>query len=265
MAFLFVLFLIIIFVLLELQPGSIENQFLGNPEIPPEAREILRERLGLNNPTLEFPNVWNGRLPEFIFNFFQLDFGVSWTEYPREVTDILISRLPRTVVLFLTSTLTAYWLGFASGKLVAWRRGTRTEHAVTVTGIAVALCAVFAAASNIVRWGIARGRIDADDGMPVKLAIVALWFGLFGVLFVLLWPYIGINGEGYYASQTVFEDGSGDGQVLLVQDREFLNVGFYVGILGFVAYPAYLWADAHAAREAKNATTGAPASKGQAA
>lgn len=128
MAFLFVLFLTIVFFLLQAQPGSIENQFLGNPEIPPEAREILRERLGLNRPLI-------GQYTSFITNFFQLDFGVSWTEYPREVTDILLGRLPRTVVLFLTATLAAYWLGFASGKLVAWRRGTKTEHAVTVTGI----------------------------------------------------------------------------------------------------------------------------------
>lgn len=128
MAFLFVLFLTIVFFLLQAQPGSIENQFLGNPEIPPEAREILRERLGLNQPLL-------GQYWSFITNFFVLDFGVSWTEYPREVTDILIGRLPRTVVLFLTATLMAYGLGFASGKLVAWRRGTKTEHAVTVTGI----------------------------------------------------------------------------------------------------------------------------------
>jgi peptide/nickel transport system permease protein len=128
MAFLFVMFLTIIFFLLQAQPGSIENQFLGNPEIPPEAREILRARLGLNRP------LW-GQYTSFITNFFQLDFGVSWTEYPREVTSILISRLPRTVVLFMTATLSAYWLGFASGKLVAWKRGTRTEHTVTVTGI----------------------------------------------------------------------------------------------------------------------------------
>ena len=135
MAFLFFVFLIIIFLLLELQPGSIENQFLGNPEIPPEAREILRERLGLNQPTVEFPQIWEGRLPSFIINFFQADFGVSWEQYPTPVRDILLSRLPRTVVLFLTATLLAYWLGFSTGKLVAWRRNTRTEHAVTVTGI----------------------------------------------------------------------------------------------------------------------------------
>ena len=128
MAFLFVLFLTIIFFLLQAQPGSIENQFLGNPEIPPEAREILRDRLGLNRP------LW-GQYTSFITNFFQMDFGVSWTEYPREVTSILIGRLPRTVVLFLTATLSAYWLGFASGILAAWRRGTKTEHTVTVTGI----------------------------------------------------------------------------------------------------------------------------------
>lgn len=128
MAFLFVLFLTIVFFLLEAQPGSIENQFLGNPEIPPEAREILRARLGLDKPLI-------GQYWSFVTNFFQLDFGVSWEQYPREVTDILINRLPRTIVLFLTATLSAYWLGFASGKLVAWRRGTKTEHAVTVTGI----------------------------------------------------------------------------------------------------------------------------------
>ncbi len=128
MAFLFVLFLTILFFLLQAQPGDISSQFVGNPEIPPEAKEILRERLGLNE------SLW-GQYTTFIINFFKLDFGVSFTEYPREVSDILLSRLPRTVVLFLTATLLAYWMGFATGKLVAWRRNTKLEHVVTVTGI----------------------------------------------------------------------------------------------------------------------------------
>jgi len=47
MFLLFVVFLTVLFFLLEAQPGDLSQQYIGNPEIPPEAKVILIERLGL--------------------------------------------------------------------------------------------------------------------------------------------------------------------------------------------------------------------------
>ena len=128
MAILFVLFLSIVWLLLQAMPGDIADTLVGNPDIPLQARLDLRERLGLNEP------LWN-QYVTYITNFFRGEMGVSFSRYPQEVSTILWNALPRTLVLFLTATLFAYWLGFKTGKLIAWNRGLRTEQGLITSGI----------------------------------------------------------------------------------------------------------------------------------
>ena len=128
MAILFVAFLSLVWLLLQLMPGDISDTLVGNPDIPLSARLALKERLGLNEP------LWNQYLA-YITNFFRGEMGVSFSRYPEEVSTILWNALPRTLVLFLTATIFAYWLGFKTGKLIAWRRGAKTEQGLIVSGI----------------------------------------------------------------------------------------------------------------------------------
>ncbi|HEU4806892.1 MAG TPA: ABC transporter permease [Homoserinimonas sp.] len=128
MAILFVAFLSIVWLLLQAMPGDIADTLVGNPDIPLEARIAMRERLGLDEPLLQ-------QYFTYITNFFRGDMGVSFSRFPQEVSDILWQALPRTLVLFLTATLFAYWLGFKSGKLIAWNRGRRAEQGLITSGI----------------------------------------------------------------------------------------------------------------------------------
>jgi peptide/nickel transport system permease protein len=128
MAILFVAFLSLVWLLLQLMPGDISDTLVGNPDIPLQARIALKERLGLDQP------LWN-QYVSYITNFFRGEMGVSFSRYPQEVSAILWNALPRTLVLFLTATLFAYWLGFKTGKLIAWRRGAKTEQGLIVSGI----------------------------------------------------------------------------------------------------------------------------------
>jgi peptide/nickel transport system permease protein len=128
MAILFVIFLTLIWFLLQAMPGDISDQLVANPNIPMETRNELREQLGLNEP------LWQQYLT-YITNFFQGEMGVSFSRYPQEVSAILWTALPRTLVLFLTATIFAYWLGFKTGKLIAWKRGEKTEQGLIVSGI----------------------------------------------------------------------------------------------------------------------------------
>jgi hypothetical protein len=131
------------------------------------------------------------------------------------------------------------------------------EVAVTLTGIAIVLSAVFAIAHSLVRWGIESGRLEVDPDTPVKLAIGAFWLGLFGVLFALLWPFMGTTNTGIFASELLFEgQNSASGDAFFVKTQEFLNVGFFLGIFAFIVYPAYLWASAEAIRSETTVTTG---------
>jgi peptide/nickel transport system permease protein len=128
MAILFVAFLSLVWLLLQLMPGDISDTLVGNPDIPLQVRLDLKERLGLNQP------LWNQYI-SYITNFFRGEMGVSFSRYPQEVSDILWNALPRTLVLFLTATIFAYWLGFKTGKLIAWKRGEKTEQGLIVSGI----------------------------------------------------------------------------------------------------------------------------------
>ena len=128
MVLLFAVFLTILFFLLQAQPGDITQQFVANPSIPPQARTLLAERLGLDKPLwLQYVN--------YMRNVFTGDLGVSFSQYPRPVASILWERLPRTILLFLSATMLAYYMGFSLGKVVAWRRGGWNEYPVTVGGV----------------------------------------------------------------------------------------------------------------------------------
>jgi len=124
----FFVFLTATFFLLQAQPGDISDQFLSNPKIPPEARQQYAERLGLTG------SAWD-QYVRYMQNFVTGNLGVSFSEYPREVSDILEERIPRTVALFVFATLLSFWMGFKSGKILAWRRGKRGENLITVTGV----------------------------------------------------------------------------------------------------------------------------------
>lgn len=128
MAFLFAVFLTLLFFLLQAQPGDISQQFIANPQIPPEAKELLAARLGLDKPLFQ-------QYLNYMGNFLRGDLGVSFSQYPRPVTEILIERLPRTIVLFFSATVLAYFVGFLLGKYVAWRRGGWNEYPVTIGGV----------------------------------------------------------------------------------------------------------------------------------
>ena len=128
MFILFLIFLSILFFLINAQPGDITQQFTANPLIPPEAKDILRARLGLDQPL-------HMQYLIYIKNVFLLDFGDSFDHYPKPVIEVLLDALPRTLYLFLTATILAYVVGFQTGKMTAWRRGSVAEKGTMVTSI----------------------------------------------------------------------------------------------------------------------------------
>lgn len=120
-------FQLLLFVILTTMPGDVTNRLLTNPDIPPEVRERVRTAMGLNDPVY----VQFGR---WFRNFVTFDLGVSFSEYPKQVTDILAERIPRTLILFLTATIVQFVVGFSMGRALAWRRGGAFEYGTTLIG-----------------------------------------------------------------------------------------------------------------------------------
>ncbi len=118
----------LLFVILTAMPGDVTNRMLNNPDIPPEVVEQTRRGLGLDDPVLvQYFRWWR--------NFITGDLGVSFSEYPEPVIDIIKERLPRTLALFLTTTLVRFTVGFSMGRILAWQRGGFFEYGSTLIGV----------------------------------------------------------------------------------------------------------------------------------
>lgn len=126
--FTFFLFLTLLYFLIDLQPGDFGDSFLNDPRLTPAQRTTLRAQLGLDRPVHERYFVW-------LTSALQGDMGISFSNYPRPVLDVIAERAPRTLILFITSTIVSYYIGFLWGKILAWKRGGVMEYAVTVGGV----------------------------------------------------------------------------------------------------------------------------------
>ncbi|RPJ52281.1 MAG: ABC transporter permease [Chloroflexi bacterium] len=126
--FTFFLFLTLVYVLVDAQPGDFSNIYLNDPRLTARQRATLRESLGLDKPVME-------RYIQWLQNAGRGDLGISFSNYPRPVMDVIIERAPRTIILFLTATILSYYVGFMVGKILAWRRGGLLEYVTTIGGV----------------------------------------------------------------------------------------------------------------------------------
>jgi peptide/nickel transport system permease protein len=124
----FALFVVLVYALIESQPGSFAAAFNSNPKLTAAQREALARNLGLDRPPVE-------RFLIYLRNLARGDLGISFTFYPKPVSEVLLERAPRTLALFLTSAVLSFAFGFAIGKVLAWRRGKAVEYVATVGGV----------------------------------------------------------------------------------------------------------------------------------
>jgi peptide/nickel transport system permease protein len=122
------IYVTLVYFLLQAMPGDITMMYLSNPKIPQAAREELKKQLGLDQSLFM-------QYVSYMKNFFRGELGVSFSQYPKPVWDILMEKLPRTFVLFLTANVFSFYVGFVLGKVIAWRRGKVIDYAATVVGI----------------------------------------------------------------------------------------------------------------------------------
>lgn len=120
-------FLSLVFVLIQAQPGDYSNIYTLNPRLTPEAKLELRKSFGLDRP-------WYVQYSLYIRNFVKGDLGTSF-RHQLPVMDVVMQRLPRTVMLFATAAVISFYFGFVLGKIIAWRRGRFVEYASTVGGV----------------------------------------------------------------------------------------------------------------------------------
>jgi len=116
----------LLFFLLKSMPGSIADLLL-NPNLEEEAIRQLEARYGLNDP------LWMQYL-KWMANYAQFNFGYSLNS-PVPVAQLILERLPRTLVLFGTTFLLQYTVGVIAGIHFGWNRGSATDRSGFIGGL----------------------------------------------------------------------------------------------------------------------------------
>ena len=124
----FFIFLVSSYLLFNAMPGDAFTSLLLNPQLPPDAYEKTIALYGLDKPLSE-------RVILYVQNFFKGDLGYSYRYYPKSPIELIAERLPRTLMLFALVNITSVYLGFVVGKILAWRRGTKSETWLTLTSV----------------------------------------------------------------------------------------------------------------------------------
>jgi peptide/nickel transport system permease protein len=118
--------LTLLFLLLKAMPGDVSSQLL-NPALDAADLKALKARYGLDEP------LWKQYL-KWVRNYATLQFGYS-LQSPEPVSNIIMTRMPRTLVLFGTAFLLNFTLGTLAGVYFGWKRGSRVDRSGFVSGL----------------------------------------------------------------------------------------------------------------------------------
>jgi peptide/nickel transport system permease protein len=90
-------------------------------------KEYLANLFGFNKPLWE-------RFFIYMWDMLTMNFGISYY-YVQPVRDLLIQRIPRTLLLFGGATIIAYVIGYFVGTVIAWKRGGVLDGSNVVVGL----------------------------------------------------------------------------------------------------------------------------------
>jgi len=119
----FFVIMTVLFVLFRLAPGDPVERMV-DPSMTPEDARLLMESMGLDQDI-------GTQYLYYLKNAVVGNMGVSF-HYGEPVTQILLNRLPNTILLFTSAILLSAFLGVFLGKIAAWHHGERTDTWMTI-------------------------------------------------------------------------------------------------------------------------------------
>jgi len=122
----FFLILTVLFFLFRLAPGDPVTRMV-DPMLTPEDAAHIIEQMGLDKPLTTQYMI-------YVKNFFTGNLGFSF-HYGEPVAQVIMSRLPCTLLLFTTSTLLAALVGVFLGKISAWKKGSRLDGFLSISAL----------------------------------------------------------------------------------------------------------------------------------
>ncbi|MBN1121634.1 MAG: ABC transporter permease [Anaerolineae bacterium] len=125
----------VIFFVMRVIPGDPVTSELG-PRGTPQAKERMREQLGLNDPIMVQYVKYLGRVV-------RLDLGTSLVQGNRPIVDELSERLPATLELVVPAMVVAVGFGVLSGTFAADRRKRPSDYGLRLFSITVYSMPIF--------------------------------------------------------------------------------------------------------------------------
>ena len=116
-----------VFALVHLAPGDPARALLGSRPSDPATLAAIREQYHLNDPFIVQYGIW-------LWHALQGDFGRS-IQGGQLVISAIRQRLGVTIYLSIVSAVIVLGLGILLGMLAAFRRGSRLDRAVVMTGV----------------------------------------------------------------------------------------------------------------------------------
>lgn len=126
--------IVINFFLFRVMPGN-PIEILITPGITQEMKLAEIHRLGLDRPPLT-------QFLIYLENLFKGEFGHSFIT-GRSVKDMILQRLPNTILLMISANILSILMGIALGVLAAWKRGTRIDVSLIITSLTLYSMPVF--------------------------------------------------------------------------------------------------------------------------
>jgi len=113
----------LIFFLIEASPGNVADKFF-NSETPPEVREMIVAKYGLDQPAMV-------RYVLMLKNLVFMDFGVSMAT-GKPVFELVADALPNTLILSAVTLAIIYPVGIVLGSIQATRQNSFTDTGISV-------------------------------------------------------------------------------------------------------------------------------------
>ena len=162
----FIAAVILNFILPRLMPGDPVNAIVGKNISPGATQEQVQEQMAYYSHQFGLDKSLLGQFWDFVKNAAKGTFGVSYSQYPRLVSDIIGSSIWWTVALQLPAILVGWLLGNLLGAVAAYRRGIWDKalmpvslffSAIPAFGAAVILLVIFAVGLG---WAPVNGAYD---------------------------------------------------------------------------------------------------------
>lgn len=115
------------FFLFRIMPGDPIRVLIRSPKISSDSLDRVREQFGLNESRLV--QFWY-----YLRDLFTGDLGTSFN-YRQPVLDVIIERIPATVMLIGTATVLSIIIGVVLGVILASKRGSRID----IFGLSISL------------------------------------------------------------------------------------------------------------------------------